>query len=179
MLGGEYLAKLGRHAGPATRVTDKMPSNFLYAGLIHASLPKARFIHVQRDPLDTCLSIYFQNFVNVNPYGSDLEDLTHYYGQYLRLMAHWREVLPPGVLLEVPYEGLVSDPEPWMRRMLEFAGLPWDPHCLQFEQTERVVISASRWQVRQKINSASVGRWRHYREHLGPLLTLGEPAATA
>ncbi|HYL71342.1 MAG TPA: sulfotransferase [Candidatus Dormibacteraeota bacterium] len=179
VLARDYLARLTRHAAAAVRVTDKMPANFLYAGLIHSALPGARFIHVQRHPLDTCVSVYFQNFVNVNVYGNDLEDLAHYYGQYLRLMAHWREVLPPGVLLEVPYEGLLADPELWTRRMLEFAGLPWDARCLQFEQTERVVIAASRWQVRQKINSASVGRWRHYQKHLGPLLKLGESASPA
>ena len=84
-------------------------------------------------------------------------------------MAHWRSVLPTHALLEVPYEGLVQDPERWTRRMLEFIGLPWDPQCLQFYETERAVITASKWQVRQKINTGSVERWRHYEKHLAPL----------
>ena len=152
-----------------------MPANFLYAGLIHAIFPRARFIHMQRHPLDTCLSIYFQEFFNVSPYANDLNHLAHYYGQYQRLMAHWRQRGLP--LLEVPYEGLVAEPELWTRRMLEFIELPWDPQCLQFQDNPRAVITASRWQVRQKINSRSVARWRNYAQHLGPLLSLTEAGA--
>jgi tetratricopeptide (TPR) repeat protein len=168
-LARDYLAQLGAQAGPASRVTDKMPANFLYAGLIHAALPRARIIHMQRHPLDTCLSIYFQNFFNVSPYANDLENIAHYYGEYLRIMTHWRGTLPASALLEVPYEGLVTDAESWTRRMLEFIGLPWDPKCLDFHQTDRVVITASKWQVRQQINASSVGRWRNYERHLAPL----------
>jgi hypothetical protein len=95
-------------------------------------------------------------------------------------MAHWRtEFNGPfqrtPALLEVPYEGLVADPEQWTRRMLEFIGLPWDPQCLRFHENPRAVITASRWQVRQKINTGSVARWRNYQKHLGPLLSLTEP----
>ena len=173
-----YLARVGSSAGGAQRVIDKMPANFLYAGVIHAALPRARFIHLRRDPLDTCVSVYFQNFLNVSPYANDLEDLTHYYREYLRIMEHWRRVLPSATLLEVPYEGLVAEPEIWTRRMLEFLGLPWDERCLQFHQTERVVITASKWQVRQKISAGSIGRWRHYAQHLGPLLELAAAGAS-
>ena len=89
--------------------------------------------------------------------------------QYQRIMNHWRSVLPASALLEVPYEALIEEPESWTRRMVEFLGLPWDPRCLAFHETERVVITASKWQVRQKISSAAVGRWRHYAQFLGPL----------
>jgi tetratricopeptide (TPR) repeat protein len=168
-LAEEYLRRVSGRAGAAQRITDKMPANFLYAGLIHAVFPGARIIHMHRHPLDTCLSVYFQNFFNVSPYANDLGDLAHYYGEYLRIMAHWRSVLPEHALLEVPYEGLVEDAEGWTRRMLEFVGLPWDPKCLQFHQTDRVVITASKWQVRQKITARSVGRWRNYEKHVAPL----------
>jgi len=168
-LAQEYLARVGSVAGEATRIIDKMPANFLYCGLIHAVFPRARIIHMRRHPLDTCLSVYFQNFYNVSPYANDLDSLAHYYGHYLRLMRHWRRVLPAGTLLEVPYEALVEDPELWTRRMLEFVGLPWDARCLDFHQTERVVITASRWQVRQKISKGSSGRWQHYEAHVAPL----------
>jgi tetratricopeptide (TPR) repeat protein len=168
----DYLARLAALSGGAQRVVDKMPANFLYAGLIHAALPRARIIHMQRHPLDTCLSIYFQNFFNMGPYANDLDNLAHYYGEYLRITQHWRSVLPPGALLEIPYEGLIEDQEGWTRRMLDFAGLPWDAKCLDFHQTDRVVITASRWQVRQKLSAASVGRWRHYEDYVGPLRTL-------
>jgi tetratricopeptide (TPR) repeat protein len=168
----DYLAELPPGAAAALRVTDKMPANFLYAGVIHAALPQARFIHMQRHPLDTCLSIYFQHFFNVSQYANDLAGLRHYYTQYRRLMGHWREVLPAGTLLEVPYEGLVADAELWTRRMLEFAGLPFDARCLEFYRSERVVITASRWQVRQKLHGGSSGRWRNYEKHLEPLRPL-------
>jgi tetratricopeptide (TPR) repeat protein len=168
-----YLARLPPSA-PATalRVTDKMPANFLYAGLIHACFPKARIIHVRREPIDTCLSIYFQNFFNVGPYANDLGSLAHYYGEYVRVTDHWRAILPPGSLLEVPYEALVADQETWTRRMLAFVGLPWDAACLNFHATERAVVTASKWQVRQKIHSSSVERWRHYAKFVGPLMHL-------
>jgi tetratricopeptide (TPR) repeat protein len=172
----EYLAHLGKLAGGATRVVDKMPGNFLYAGLIHAALPHARIIHMQRHPFDTCLSIYFQNFYNIGPYANDLDDLAHYYGQYLRITDHWRATLPAASLLEVPYESLVADPETWSRRMVDFIGLPWDARCLEFHQTDRVVITASKWQVRQKINTKSAGRWHHYAAFLGPLRRVLEQA---
>jgi tetratricopeptide (TPR) repeat protein len=173
-LAREYLEHAGSGAAGAQRVVDKMPANFLYAGLIHAVFPRARIIHMQRHPIDTCLSIYFQNFFNTSPYTNDFGDLAHYYQEYLRIMRHWRAVLPQGVLLEVPYEALVEDPESWSRRMVEFAGLPWDARCLKFEETERVVLTASRWQVRQKISRASAGRWRNYEKYVGPLRGLAE-----
>lgn len=130
---------------------------------------------MQRHPLDTCLSVYFQNFFNVGPYANDLSDLAHYYGEYRRIMTHWRGVLPADTLLDVPYEGLVQETESWARRMLEFIGLPWDPRCLEFHQTERIVMTASKWQVRQKISAGSVGRWRNYEKHIGPLRHLESP----
>ena len=168
-LAREYLGRLAAAPAGATRVIDKMPANFLYAGLIHAAFPRARIIHMRRDPIDTCLSIYFQNFFNVTPYGNDLEHLANYYEQYVRIGDHWRSVLPPAVLLEVPYEGLVADQEGWTRRMLAFIDLPWDPRCLEFHRTERTVITASRWQVRQRMHAGSVGRWQNYERHVGPL----------
>jgi tetratricopeptide (TPR) repeat protein len=173
---GDYLEQLRALAGPARRVVDKMPANFLYAGLIHAALPRARIIHMQRDPLDTCLSIYFQNFFRLQAYANDLQSLAHYYGEYRRIAAHWRAVLSPTTLLEVPYEALIEDQESWTRRVLEFIGLPWDPKCLDFHRTDRVVITASRWQVRQKISGRSVGRWRNYEKYLEPLLPLAQLA---
>jgi tetratricopeptide (TPR) repeat protein len=168
----DYVERLTAACGAALRVTDKMPANFLYAGLIHAVFPRARIIHMQRHPIDTCLSIYFQNFFNMGRYGNDLDDLAHYYGEYVRITNHWRSVLPAAALLEVPYEGLLEDLEGWTRRMLDFIGLPWEPRCLEFHRTERVVITASKWQVRQKLSTASAGRWRHYEPYVAPLRPL-------
>jgi len=176
-MASRYLEHLASLSGAAPRVVDKMPANFMYAGLIHAVFPQARIIHMQRHPLDTCLSIYFQNFFNIGPYANDLDDLAHYYTEYLRITRRWRAVLPATTLLEVPYEALIEDQEGWTRRMLEFIGLPWDPKCLDFHQTDRVVITASKWQVRQKITATSAGRWRNYEKYVAPLQHLMNPAA--
>ena len=165
----DYLNRLTAMSGGALRVVDKMPANFLHAGLIHTALPKARIIHMQRHPIDTCLSIYFQNFFNIGPYANNFGSLAHFYRQYLRMTDHWRDVLPATALLEIPYEALIDDQEGWTRRMVDFVGLPWDPKCLDFHQTDRVVITASKWQVRQKISKSSAGRWRNYEKYLGPL----------
>ena len=167
-----YLELLQRLSAGSARVIDKFPANFFFLGLIRAALPRARIIHMQRDPRDTCLSIYFQQFEAANTYVNDLDDLAHYYGEYRRLMRHWSATLSGGALLHVPYEGLVQDPETWSRRMVDFVGLPWDARCLDFHRTERAVITASRWQVRQRMSKSSVGRWRSYEQHLGPLAAL-------
>jgi tetratricopeptide (TPR) repeat protein len=163
----------------ARRVTDKMPANFLHLGAIHAAFPRARIIHLRRDPLDTCVSIYFQNFGTEHLYASSLEDLADYYAGYLRLMDHWRRTLPADRLLEVPYEALVEDPEAWSRNMLAFVDLPWDPKCLHFQENARNVMTFSKWQARQAINNSSVGRWRHYERFLGPLKHLADLARMA
>jgi tetratricopeptide (TPR) repeat protein len=168
-LGRDYLALLSAQSPDASRVVDKLPGNFEHVGLIHAALPAARFIHLERHPLDTGLSIYFQGFATAHAYATDLSDLAHYYREYRRLMAHWHATLPPGVILDVPYEALVEDPEGWSRRMLAHVGLPWDPRCLDFHRTERAVLTASGWQVRQPISRGSLDRWRLYERFLGPL----------
>ena len=161
----------GRFPDPL-RVVDKTPFNSDYLGLIHSVLPKARIIYLRRDPIDTCLSCYFQPFLPSLNFTMDLSDLAHYYHEHRRLMEHWRGVLPPEILLEVPYAGLVDAQEEWTRRIVDFLGLPWDPGCLEFHTTERVVRTASYWQVRQPIYENSVGRWRNYEKFIGPLLDL-------
>jgi tetratricopeptide (TPR) repeat protein len=171
-LARDYRALLARLAPRAACVIDKMPSNFLAAGLIRASLPDACIIHMQRNPVDTCLSIYFQDFESGYSYARDLEDLAHSYREYRRIMAHWRATLPAGAVLEVPYECLVRDQEVWTRRMLEFIGLPWDAACLNFHRTRRTVATVSSWQVRQALHASSVERWRNYRQFIGPLAKL-------
>lgn len=174
MLSQNYLRLLDDISPDTRRVIDKTPTNFLYLGMIHAALPKARIIHMRRHPIDTCLSIYFQNFNTGHPYTKDLGDLAHFYAEYRRLMRHWRDALPEETMLEVPYESLVDEPETWSRAMLEFIDLPWDARCLDFHLTRRAVITASRWQVKQQIGKSSVGRWRNYEKFVGPLLKLTE-----
>jgi tetratricopeptide (TPR) repeat protein len=169
----DYLRQLDLVSRDALRVIDKMPANAMNLGLIHAALPAARIIHMQRDPMDTGLSIYFQILSAAHAYANDLEDIAHYYAQYLRLSEHWLAVLPETAILSVPYEGLVNDSEAWIRRMLAFIDLPWDGRCLEFYRSPGTVSTASNWQVRQPISRSSVGRWRHYERFLGPLRTVG------
>ena len=174
----DYLRLLQQHSVEAQRVIDKMPTNVRHLALIHAALPGARIICMRRDPIDTCLSIYFQNLGSQHTYATDLEDLAHYYREYRRLMRHWRSVLPAAVLLELPYEQLVADPESWSRTMVQFIGLPWSARCLDFHLTPRTVITASKWQVRQRISQSSVARWRNYQGFIAPLLGLSAEAET-
>lgn len=171
-LADSYLKTLSRKSANALRVVDKSTFNSDHLGLIHWVFPKARIIYLRRDPIDTCLSCYFQNFANAASWTMDLSDLAHYCREHDRVVAHWRSVLPADTFLEVPYAELVADPEAWSRKIIGFIGLEWDPRCLEFQQTKRAVVTASNWQVRQKIYSRSVGRWRNYEKYIGPLLEL-------
>jgi tetratricopeptide (TPR) repeat protein len=175
-LAREYLRLIDRYAPDAARVVDKLPTNSDYLGVIHSVFPNARIIYVQRDPIDTCLSCYFQQLNSGHTFALELSDLAHYYRQHHRLMAHWRSVLPSGAILDVPYDALVADQEGWTRKIVAFLGLEWDERCLEFHTTARPVLTASYWQVRQKMYRGSVGRWRNYEKFIGPLRGLRELA---
>jgi hypothetical protein len=173
MLADEYLEWLARLNGPALRVTDKLPLNFLYLGLIATLFPRARVIHCVRDARDVCLSCYQQDFAGVH-FSCDLGDLGRFYRDYQRLMAHWRQVLPLS-MTDVIYEDLVADQETHCRRLVAFCGLEWSDRCLKHHENPRAVQTASQVQVRQPVYKSSVGRWRSYARHLQPLLDeLGE-----
>ena len=167
----EYIDYLSSFSKTARYMTDKMPNNYQHIGLIHLVFPRARIIHVQRNPVDTCLSIYFQKFRN-HPYSYDLDNLVFYYKQYQRLMSHWRDVLPSEVFHEVNYEDLIKDQENVSRELIRFCDLPWDERCLRFHLTKRPVKTASKWQVRQPIYKSSITRWKNYQPFLGPLSEL-------
>lgn len=167
--------QLLRSIGPdKRRVTDKMPQNFMYLGPIHMIFPKARIIHCRRNPIDTALSIYFTPMKQTPDFAHDRKNIAFMFKQYQRLMQHWREVLPADRFLEVDYEELVADPEPVIRRMIEFVGLEWDEACLRHEMNERAVRTPSVWQARQKVYKTSVERWRNYEPWLGALKELEE-----
>ena len=182
-LGESYVARLQGLAPDAERVTDKMPANFLYAGLIHLALPHARIIHVLREPRDTCLSCYSKLFTEEQNFTYDLGELGRYYRKYAELMAHWRDVLPEGRMLEIRYEDVIVDLEGSARQLIEHCGLEWDPRCIAFHKSPRPVRTASAAQVRRPIYRTSLGRWRAYEPHLAPLLAelgvLTEPRTDA
>lgn len=166
-LAHDHLDKLRRCSATAQRVIDKFPLNFLFLGLIATLFPRARIIHCRRDPFDTCMSCYFQNFSGPFAFTYDLAHMGIYYREYERLMAHWRTVLP---MLEVQYEELTAEPEATTRKLLAFCGLDWDERCLRFHETQRPVTTASLFQVRQPIYRSGVGRWRRYEKHAQPLI---------
>jgi tetratricopeptide (TPR) repeat protein len=168
-LADAYLRTLDTLSASALRVVDKSTFNSDHLGLIHAVLPKARMIYVRRDPIDTCLSCYFNQFSSAQNFTLDLADLAHYYREHRRMIAHWRAVLPEGTLLEVPYAELVEDQEGWTRKILAFIDLEWDERCMEYHTAARAVLTASFWQVRQQIYNRSVGRWRRYEKYIGPL----------
>jgi tetratricopeptide (TPR) repeat protein len=169
-----YLDQLERISPDAARVTDKLPYNFMHLGLIPLLFPHARIVHCRRHPLDNCLSCYFTGFADQIRFANRLDTLGRYYLDYQRLMEHWHRVLPLE-LFDLPYEALVHDTEGRIRALLDHCGLPWEDACLSFHETERGVRTPSRWQVRQPIYGASVGRWRHYERHLAPLVRILQP----
>ncbi len=170
-IGASYMRRVGRDAPAAERIVNKRLDNFHLIGLIHLALPNARIIHARRDPVDTCLSCFSTYFVGGNvPFTYDLADLGRYYRAYDSLMAHWNDVLPPNVMIDVHYEELVADIDGQARRMIDHCGLEWDARCLSFHRTERPVRTASAVQVRQPLYQTAVGRWRNYEPFLGPLL---------
>ena len=152
-----------------TRVTDKAPGNYAYAGLIRLILPNAKIIHSMRDPVDTCLSCFSWYFTFGQPYTYDLAELGRQYRRYRELMQHWRTVLPATTLLDVRYEDMVDNLEEQARRLLDFCGLPWDDRCLNFHQTDRPVSTASSVQVRQPLYRSSL-------QPLAPLRKTPRPA---
>ena len=164
----EYLSFVEAKAGNATRITDKLPANYLRLGLIALLFPNARVIDCRRSALDTVVSIYFSHFAGDHPFAYSLEDIEFEYQQYVQLMAHWRQVLPLS-WHEVSYEALVEDTEAQTRELIAAVGLGWDPACLRFYDTERPVHTASNWQVRRPVYPRSMGRWKHYAAHLSAL----------
>lgn len=170
-LAGRYLSALQVAAEDtaAARIADKMPNNYLRLGLVAAMLPKARVIHCRRDPRDTCLSAYFQNFTLDRDYTARLDWLGAYYRDYDRVMAHWKDALPLE-MLEVTYEDLAANPEPGIRKIIEFCGLDWDDACLEFHTAGRRIRTFSFRDARKPAYTSSIGRWKAYEAHLGPLI---------
>lgn len=169
-LGADYLRNVRIAGEGATRITNKLPANFMLAGLIHLALPNARIIHVVRDAVDTCLSCFAQQFGGGDPYLYDLAELGRHYRAYRGLMEHWRNVLPEGAMMEVTYEAVVDDLEGETRRMLAHCDLEWDARCLAFDKTERGVWTASAGQVRKPLFRSSIGRRRPDASLLRPLI---------
>jgi tetratricopeptide (TPR) repeat protein len=174
-LGETYIKSTRPFTGHTAHFIDKMPLNYLYAGLIHLALPNAKIINLRRNPVDTCYAVYKQLFVDAYPFSYDLDELGHYYVAYDKLMNHWNDVLP-GVIHTVNYEDLVSDVETESKRLVKYCGLEWQPECLTFYESDEASTTASAAQVRNPVYQSSVGKWRDYEDQLQPVVRILQDA---
>ena len=170
-LGEDYIKSTRPFTGHTKYFVDKLPLNFLYAGLIHLALPNAKIIHLTRHPIDTCYAIYKRLFKDAYPFSYSLEDLGRYYVAYAKLMTHWHNILP-GKIYSLAYEDLVENTESETRSLLSFCGLPWSDACLNFHENTQASTTASASQIRMPIYGSSVEKWRHYEEQLSPLIKI-------
>ncbi|MFN3728596.1 MAG: sulfotransferase [Fimbriimonadaceae bacterium] len=176
-LAQQYLATLRVIDGSTQHITDKLPHNFAMMGLVHAALPNARFIHVMRDPVDNCLSIYTTAFQKPPIFAHKKENIVFAYQEYERLMSHWRSVIPQDRLLEIKYEDLVTNAEATIRNMIAFVGVEWSDACLRHTANVRSVRTPSLWQVRQPIYQTSLRRSERFGPWLGEFAQLAPSSA--
>ena len=168
-LGSAYAGRIRSESSDANRIVDKMPVNYLYCGIIHASLPNAKIISLVRNPMDSCYAAYKAFLRGPYSFTYDLEELGHYYLAFRRLTNHWLESLPKDAYLVVDYEALVKDFESEARRLFEFLDLRWESTVLEFQKSRASSSTASAVQVRRGIYSTSIGKWKHYTKELEPL----------
>jgi hypothetical protein len=168
-LRGEGLREVRSRFPAADVLTDKLCVNVLHIGLIKTLFPESRIVHTHRNALDNILSVFFLYFDDSISYGFALDDAVHYYKSYRRLMAHWQSLYGDDIL-GFDYDAVVRDPEPSMRRLLDFCELATEPACLAGQAADGVIRTASAWQVRQPLNDRSSGRWRNYARHIPKLI---------
>jgi tetratricopeptide (TPR) repeat protein len=174
-----YLLRLTKNSGDTARACDKAPLNGLHLGVAALLFPRAKILYCRRNAIDTCVSIFMQKFASVHSYSYDLKTLGRYYGSFAELMDHWLQLFPDSIR-EVKYEDTVADLEKQARGIIDFLGLEWEDACLQFQKTDRPVMTASKWQVRQPVYTSSVQKWRRYGKQLKPLIDgLGRHAIEA
>lgn len=168
-IGQLYVQETEKLNPAAARITDKMPFNFMWIGLIRLALPNAKIIHCRRDARDIALSCYTRMFTELTPWSNDLREIGRYYKAYDRLMKHWKAVCGDSIH-DLDYEALTASPETEIRKLLDYCGLEWQNACLDFHATRRLVATASDTQVRQPIYKDSAGSWKRYEKHIAPLL---------
>ena len=167
-LGESFIEDTRIHRAGAPYFIDKMPNNFRHIGLIHLILPNAKIIDARREPMACCFSGFKQLFAEGQEFTYGLEEIGHYYREYVDLMRHWDDVLP-GKILRVQHEDVLDDLEGQVRRLLDYCGLEFEDACLEFYKTDRSVRTASSEQVRKPINKSGVDQWRPFEPYLAPL----------
>jgi len=168
LLSESYLSKLKQHGSNCKHITDKMPHNFLYIGLIQMLFPNSKIIHCLRNPLDVCLSIYFHNFNQNHPYSDNLSNLGHYYNQYRNLMEFWHNQYD-NFVIDISYEGLLSNENESIKKMLTHIDVEWEDECLKYYENKRTVSTPSYAQVTQPLYKSSMERWRNYADYIDEL----------
>ncbi|MDH6504769.1 tetratricopeptide (TPR) repeat protein [Polynucleobacter sphagniphilus] len=174
-IANDYAKRVWDLSSSSEFITDKMPANFFYLGLIYLLFPNAKVINMQRDPMDSCFSCFARMFNDTMEFAYDMGSIGRYYVQYRRLMEHWKKVLPTNFVLDVHYEDLVENTEAEAKRITEFIGLPWQDKCLDFHTNTRQVKTASKAQVVKPIYKTSLARWKHFAPHLGGLYAMVKP----
>jgi hypothetical protein len=149
-------------------IIDKMPLNFRYVGFILNAIPEAKIIHMNRDAMATCWSIY-KSFFNGNAYSYNQDDLGNYYGLYKDLMIYWNNLFP-NKILDVNYEKLTISQEDETRKILNYCDLDWNDNCLNFHTNQTAMKTTSALQVRQKMYQGSSEAWKKYEAYLHPLI---------
>ena len=177
-LGQAYIESTRTAANGHAYFIDKLPLNFLYAGLIHLALPKAKIIHVERHPMDTCYAVYKTLFQSAYPFSYDLEELARYFVAYRQLMQHWNEVMPE-VMHTVRYEDVVANTRAATESLLDYCDLSWEEQCLRFHESDEHSTTASASQVREPVYADSINRWRHYENELQPVTKILKNAGIA
>ena len=170
----DNIRELGIADADTRWVTDKMPHNAIYLGLIALLFPESPIIHISRHPFNSCLSAYFANFKSSHRYTSSLEGTAKHYRQVMEMLDHYRTTLQPRYL-EIHYEDLVDNQEAVTRQVLEFIGAPWDEACLEHYKSKRVIRTASYEQVTRKVYRSSLHRYRNYADAVKPLIPILEP----
>jgi hypothetical protein len=170
----DNIRELGITDDDTRWVTDKLPHNAIYLGLIALLFPESPIIHISRHPFNSCLSAYFANFKSTHRYTSSLESTAKHYRQVMEMLDHYRTTLQPRYL-EIHYEDLVDDQEAVTRQVLEFIGAPWDEACLEHYKSKRVIRTASYEQVTRKVYRSSLHRYRNYADAVEPLIPILEP----
>ncbi|MGB5255778.1 MAG: sulfotransferase [Woeseiaceae bacterium] len=160
-----YVEAVSHRLGDEPYFVEKLPENVLYLGFIAKAWPDAKIVHLRRNPMDACFAVYKQSFFR---FAYSLDDLARYYLAYDRLSRHWREILGSR-LVEVNYEDLVTEPEKETRRLLQELGLPFEEACLHFDKNASPVATASSVQVREKVHTRSVEKWKKFERQLQPL----------
>lgn len=166
--GTRYLAQTQWRADGKPCYTDKQPANWEMAGMIHAALPRSRILHLVRDPMDTCFSLWRARLAPAQAWSFDFGTLAARYIQYRQWMRHWHEVIP-GAILDVDYARLVTDPVPVLQEVMAFCGLEWEAGCEDPARNANPVSTLSSAQVRRPLDRRGVGHWKRYAAQLEPL----------